>query len=169
MTRYIKQRDRYNCAPVAIINALKWAGEKATYSELNRLKELCKCKSPEGTWSDHFHTALGKEKGLINSRQIKNPSLTEINEWLDKGNAVIVLYNWWKKTHYKKINQYATKKVPGDWNGHYILISKRFPGQKEMPGLYMTHNNGRSRGYWSREEIRHYLGNGSYVWFIRKR
>lgn len=168
MTRYIKQRDKYNCAPVALLNALKWVNEDVTYKSLKQLRKACKCTKPGGgTRSNHFTTALRKDKRLVLSRTVKQPTLKEIDTWVEKGNVVILRYSWWKAGHYKPVNQYVEHHIEGRWIGHYVLISHR------LGKYYTTHNQSRfSTEIWSRRKVRHYLGNEGHgkpdAWFLRK-
>lgn len=169
MIRYIKQRDKYNCGPVAVLNALKWAGKKVTYaSDFKKIKEACKSGKKNGTYVTALTDALIKYK-LIRRRDYKSPATTkDIDTWLKKGNAVIVRYGWWKKSERKKVNQYATRLKKGKWIGHYVLISGHYVNSK----WYVIHNVGRSWTVWSKRKLRHYLSNTgsgeSDVWFIRK-
>lgn len=137
MTRYISQRDKYNCGPIAVMNALKWAGENITYDELEQFKVLCKCnRHTGGTEWAKLTTAVRKQQSIILSEVINKPSIKQIDNWLNKGNIVIVGYYWWKKPYDRKINQYATRK-DGGWLGHFVMISEKFYG------IYTMHNFGR--------------------------
>ena len=50
MIRYIKQRDKYSCGPVAIMNVLKWAGAEFSYQgKIKLFQQLCFCKPSNGT------------------------------------------------------------------------------------------------------------------------
>lgn len=63
MNYYIhKQRNYFSCGPVALLNALKWRGDKATYdSHYKKLVKECKT-TRDGTESAHFEKILGRYK-----------------------------------------------------------------------------------------------------------
>lgn len=59
MTRYVRQRDNYSCGPVAIANALKWAGSKFSYRRYHPMFiAAAKCQKPRGTKRGHFDRTL---------------------------------------------------------------------------------------------------------------
>ncbi len=61
MPRYLKQYDNYSCGPIAILNALKWAGVKATYkTHYPAIAESCRVKEDEdcGTLSSDLDKTL---------------------------------------------------------------------------------------------------------------
>ena len=49
MIRFLRQKDRYNCLPISILNALKWKGRQCTYRDLKVLKEIFNPKVGIGT------------------------------------------------------------------------------------------------------------------------
>lgn len=55
--RYVRQRNQYSCGPVAVLNAMKWAGMPVTAKDhLKWVSEECKADRT-GTWIsdvDHF-------------------------------------------------------------------------------------------------------------------
>jgi hypothetical protein len=51
--RYLGQKHSWSCAPVALINALKWAGSRVTSKDFNHYAKLCGYEIGEGSeWSD---------------------------------------------------------------------------------------------------------------------
>ncbi len=58
MIRYAKQKNSSDCGPIAILNALKWAGVRCTYqSDLKKITEKSRCDSV-GTSYGYFEKAL---------------------------------------------------------------------------------------------------------------
>lgn len=108
MPRYVKQRDRYSCGPVAIINALKWAGYPASYDSIKYLRRLCKCKPYSyeedwtGTRSGDFTAAIikaGHAKAFYCQYALQ-PSVETVRAHLDSGGAVVVLVLMGEDAHY---------------------------------------------------------------------
>ncbi|MFA5024119.1 MAG: C39 family peptidase [Patescibacteria group bacterium] len=99
--RYVKQRDEYSCGPIAILNAMKWLGKPVTYKDLARLKDICCCRSPNGTWPKVISVVLKilKIKYLYKAK----PSIKEIDKHLDDGGSILLV-------HYYNITR-----------GHYVL------------------------------------------------
>lgn len=96
MPRYCKQRDQYRCGPIAILNALKWAGKKVTYKKhIERLTRECKCKAPKGTWWFDITRVLRKYGFSIYKRRVL--SAKEIKKHLSNGGAIIVNAYWDRK------------------------------------------------------------------------
>lgn len=94
--RYMKQRDRFRCGPVAILNALKWAGVRATAeSDLPRLCRMSKCDDERGATHQNMDSALRLAGlGHFKVRLVRRPKLYEIESHLRGGGAIIVNYGW---------------------------------------------------------------------------
>jgi hypothetical protein len=106
MLRYTKQFNESSCGPVALLNAIKWAGYVATNkSHLRYYKNLCKYN--EGTYSKDLHRALKTVPELKIVKRSRSLTLCKLDKQLDIGNAVIL-----------------TEHV--NWEpGHYVFVSKR--------------------------------------------
>ena len=65
MTRYARQSDGFRCGPVAMLNALKWAGYRTFWNlpvdrKLAQTTLTCLCKTDkEGTLIEDLEAALG--------------------------------------------------------------------------------------------------------------
>jgi hypothetical protein len=134
VTRYIGQRDHFRCGPIAVLNALKWAGVPVTEKkDLKRISKLCKCVAGRGTPKRATTIALRKSKGIILSKKVKKPTLKVLDEWIDNGGAVLLRYTWKlgpKEKYYKKY-----KEMYEDlWVGHLAFVSARNKGH------YVVHN-----------------------------
>jgi len=155
--RYIKQKDNYSCGPVAIVNALKWAGEKTTYKNIKEIKQKCNCVSPSGMWHSRMTAYLRKNKSLVVTkiRESPNIKIKEIDNWLGLNNIVILRYNMWVRQNI--------------WAGHYIMISDK------TDGLYKVHNIGDKSSLTLtvsqlKYMVKDHLGKWPPdAWFIRKK
>ena len=96
---YTKQRKRFDCGPVTIINALKWAGKNITYEKrINYFKRLCKCDDIDGTKHRNFDRALRiSGKDMFSIRRVHHPTLKEIVNHLKNKNAIVINYRWRKR------------------------------------------------------------------------
>ena len=110
MPRFIKQYDDYNCGPVAIVNALKWAGVKATHAHVKKFNCICKTTEDMGTTISAIHKALDGTK-VFKIVRLYNPPIKRIDEHINRGGAVL-----YGSTKVKTGNAYE---------GHYALIVSR--------------------------------------------
>ena len=95
MSLFTKQRDKFRCGPVAILNALRWAGVDIPYDEIHFIGELCIVTSPDGSTHGSFDKALRKMgDNHFTVRKVMKPSLFEIEEHLRLGGALVLNYRW---------------------------------------------------------------------------
>lgn len=95
MPRYTKQRDRYSCGPIVILNSLRWAGEPASYERLSRLRTLCDTIPGQGTRHAPFDRALRMMgRDIFSVRRVYRPKLRAIERHLRKGGAIVINYKW---------------------------------------------------------------------------
>lgn len=102
--RYVAQPDDYSCGPIAILNALKWAGLDASLREsLPFLQFGCRTIDPEtphdlesnGTTDTDFDRVLRYVlKGKFRVRRKKHPKLSDIENHCMGGGAVALSYYW---------------------------------------------------------------------------
>jgi hypothetical protein len=112
MSRYIGQWDDVSCGPIAIHNALVWAGMRLKKGEsLPFLTRVCKCTI--GTTSSQL-IKIAKKMGRISKAYTcieitRNLSIIDVERHLNEGGAVI--------------GQYAYKQRSTDeWSGHCYFI-----------------------------------------------
>ena len=108
MPRYCKQQDQFSCGPVALLNAMKWAGKRVSYGDLPALRLACKCVPSTGTVASNLARA---SRQLIDSHTIKHihrPSLKLLNNHLEIGSFIL---NYGFLYH-------------GEPHGHYIFCFK---------------------------------------------
>jgi len=91
--RYLKQRNPFSCGPIAIINAIRWAGGVAPYEKIHRLKKECVCIPKWGCPYAAFDRTLRKEgKGLFKVKRKYRPTIAKVTSHLLNGGAVILDY-----------------------------------------------------------------------------
>jgi len=97
MIHYVKQRDKFRCGPVAVLNSLRWVGADVSANYVYELSEKCKTKSygMSGTNYYNFDRILRDEgQDLVNVKLILKPRLYEIEEHLREGGVVVLNYAW---------------------------------------------------------------------------
>ena len=106
---FTKQRDRYSCGPVAILNALRWAGMDARYEDyIDILRIVCQCEVGEGTNPADFDKALRfLATAIFRVRRVHRPRLGDIERHLREDGAVVINY---------LLNQ------AGVWSRHFALL-----------------------------------------------
>lgn len=96
MKKYVKQRDEYRCGPIALLNALIWAGQDVSYEkDIDRLTEKCHCSRLKGTYHINFYKALRQVgKKVFDVNLIWNPSIKLVDQHLQSGGSIIINYRW---------------------------------------------------------------------------
>ena len=156
MPRFIKQRDEYSCGPVAIVNALKWAGIKATYAHVKKYKRICKTEEDMGTTLFAIHETLAATK-VFKIVRLYNPPIKRIDEHIDGGGAVLFG---------------STKiKTEESYEGHYALIVSR--SQKRY-GVCNLEPPGKSyktccRKRFIKKFMKRFEGDKPVVWLLTAR
>ncbi len=99
MVRYVRQRDTFRCGPIAILNALKWAGAPVTAALLPEITAVAGCVYPEGTQPKDFAPALrafGEKYFSVGT--VPLPSIRAIENCLrEEDRAVLVNYGWFNR------------------------------------------------------------------------
>ncbi len=73
MPRYISQKDKYNCGPVAIINYWKYLGLNVFYKDVKILSKILKTEYfPIGTYYFAMGAILGTIGKVISISKLKN-------------------------------------------------------------------------------------------------
>lgn len=108
MPRYVRQKDQFSCGPIAIMNALKWAGIRTTYkTHFREIRTLCKTTASWGTTPENMTATIRKYCRCLNFTTKSLVTLREIDEHLASGGAVILEY-WFRDEM--------------DYDGHYVFI-----------------------------------------------
>ncbi len=74
--RYISQKDKYNCGPVAIVNYWKYIGLNVTYKDVKVLSRILGTeKFPIGTYWYAMANILGKVWKTISIEELSTPAI----------------------------------------------------------------------------------------------
>lgn len=88
--RYAKQNDLNNCGPVAVWNACVWAGFTPDQDDLEALENAMGYDPEIGTCPDDIDVVV--ETGPWESFACEAPTMSEVDEWLENGGAIIIQY-----------------------------------------------------------------------------
>lgn len=155
MPRYVKQKDNFNCGPVAVINTLKWLGFNISYDWLSDVRDACQC-TRNGTSDLDFEKALKYFK--IKKKRRIQPSQKDIDKHIDSGGAVLISY-------------FNTYSMPGfkKGAGHFALCISR------TSRTYMMVNDrtNRTKNRRYRNTMKAILANEQdgfkcWTWFVSK-
>ena len=128
--RYYRQKDGWRCGPIAVLNALKWAGAKAPWRTYrDKLCAFMECCKYHGTEPQKVEDALRKwGKGLFTVRyRTEKLPLREIRRELDLGRAIVCDFGWPKAS-------WVPRRENTD--GHYaLLVDRMMLGGEEYFGL----------------------------------
>lgn len=123
MSRYIKQKTKYDCGPVALLNALIWSNNKVTYdTHFDLCCKYLKYVEKEGTNPTNFDKVIKRKKlPFYLTEIIEIPSIDELKTNLDKNNIIILgidgdvthvgLLLKINKTHATLVNWYGQKAI----------------------------------------------------------
>jgi hypothetical protein len=76
MKRWLRQRDKFSCGPIALINLDKWRGKSVTNRDLPRYQRRCSCRHPRGTVIANFSRIVGRPHYRLNYRRFKQHLLS---------------------------------------------------------------------------------------------
>lgn len=126
MIRYKKQTDKFRCGPVAILNALKWAGIRA---DLKDISKKAKCRPfPYGTTIVDFHQAIFKLEKFIKIRTTTNVSIGFIRDILTSGKSLIYNYEYFDKEDNRKYGHYFFIDSMSKTGKSLYLVNYKLPG-----------------------------------------
>jgi hypothetical protein len=95
MPRYCKQRDNYSCAPIAILNALKWTGKNKTLKDLSKLKKELQTTKQDGTYFVPEQKVVQK---YFKSTYFRDLDFKTFKKYLLQNKAIIFRYTFFSKT-----------------------------------------------------------------------
>lgn len=156
--RYVRQKDEYSCGVIAIINIMKWGGEKIS-ARVHRKKliKACKCTRDSGVWEWDLSNVLFELKKIVVDHIAVGASikLKDINKHIDHGGAIIIKY----------VSEYG---------GHYTVCVKR-----NKRGYFLINDSKeKTISFKSKKTLKNMLGQevsclGAFfcatVWFINKK
>lgn len=125
-TNYYVQRDNYSCGAIAVLNAIKWAGNDNFQDRdmLDQIRVIAETKKPgpkkirhpSGRWTKGGGTPHhGMYRAMLTRPEFTvaddklNPSIKDVRKHIDDGGAVILSYKRKRKQN----------------SGHAVLIVKR--------------------------------------------
>ena len=138
--RYVRQNDHFSCGPVAIANAMKWAGLKFSYAKSReRFLKACNCQNPVGTTTRNFERALRElTDGLIEVKRRYGASTEDIKNHIKDGGSVVVcgkrVWDFQLGSHYFNCV---------DYDGNKFLVTNETPsgsvnGEEIYSWLWLT-------------------------------
>lgn len=163
--RYAKQPNGYGCGPTALLNVLKWAGQRVTLKAHYRfLETLCKTHDLDdpawhGTAAKDFDTAIDCMSRINETFKVQyKPTITRkrIRRHLQAGGAVVLLHCNELGTHYTLLIGIA--KGSPERRPVYITVN----GFHDMPAVHGITHGGLMN--W----MRHTDHNSPQAWLINR-
>jgi hypothetical protein len=116
--RYLKQRDKYSCGPIAIANAIKWYGGKERAKDLRKhFISVCECSPNHGASVEMIHKAILEESGFHCICPIVQPKIEDLDKYLNNGwVAILVIYYF----------------LDGAYGSHAFLCTRSTPKMYEV-------------------------------------
>lgn len=140
--RYVKQKDKYACGPIAVLNALKWAGASAPYKKtFKRLKKLTDC-TIGGSDYDGIVKAIKHYPKVFDFIENHFIEMSDIDYYIKEGASIILEY------YYKDLE------VSDGYVGHFVFIAGKWDN------YYLVVNNyvdGEALQICSRRELRNMI------------
>lgn len=93
--RYVRQRNDFSCGPVAILNVLKWSGEKvALDSELYKTiySDCGCCIENEGSPIFYVRKAITKHCHKLRTRWVEKIKKDDVIDHLKNGGIIILAF-----------------------------------------------------------------------------
>jgi hypothetical protein len=87
--RYIRQRDNYSCAAVALLNADKWRGKKVTYSDLPKYRKVLSVDNKRGPSAKKLHDFLMQDPVI--KYYFESPTLKEVDSILERNGILYTI------------------------------------------------------------------------------
>lgn len=113
--RYAKQHTKFDCAPVAIVNAMKWSGEKISYKENKEyLKSLFKLDQNKGVYPNFFIKFLKKNKNSLPFKLqliIKGITISLIKDLVKNDQIIMLGIDKRKTAHIGLVTEINNKKL----------------------------------------------------------
>ena len=165
-TRWIAQKNKSSCGPIAILNILKWLEIEINYSkDYCKYKRKCKC-TKDGTHQPYFEKSLNSIAGI--DVKCKNlPTIKEIEDALNSNHIIIMKSTF--MVDFKKIE------------GHFFIISEMTEESlfciNDIYGQHTWYNKDifaqyylqYHKGYCEACGTSKLCGISPYAWFVKKR
>ena len=145
--RWIKQRNRFSCAPIAMLNIRKWAGGKISYQRnYQEMCRLCECSPESG--SPKWLNVLESMSDLRITK-LRFPLVGDVLRHLHQGIALIRGVPTWSEIPHGFLlagvseddvlcvniwrDKQATRWVPTDWLDKHYFLNRR----ESMPTVWL--------------------------------
>ena len=104
MIKYYRQVDTYSCGPIAILNAVKWAGFDNFDDEdfLKQIRIVTKCKTQGGVTNKNLDVGVRSRPELQIMKRMDSPGMIDVRKAIDKGYGIILVHknkHSWIKGH----------------------------------------------------------------------
>jgi hypothetical protein len=128
-SRYSKQYDYYSCGPIALLNALKWAGcNYSVKKDLDRIKKECKLQD-DGVFVNDFHSAVKKEsKDIFIYKRYTKFTTDKMIKHLLKGGSILLNYRFVYEDYGEEIRHYTF--IPQVKRNKFIAINNNIVNNK---------------------------------------
>jgi hypothetical protein len=92
--RWLRQPDGFSCAPIAIMNLLKAAGERVTLDDLPRFRKLCRTDRETGSSPQHSRQLLRDYFQI--KKKLLYPTVAQLRANLleNERNVVLLRSSW---------------------------------------------------------------------------
>lgn len=152
--KYVAQRNLYSCGPIAIINALKWAGQNVTYKKYyKKLIRKTKC-TYSGTHDLNISVALFDYVNSFNKIEwLVEPTIKDINKHLSSGGAAIISYDLLS-------NEVKEREC------HFLLVVKK---EKEYYHVVNGTQGGKAFEKWHKSIINMRLKAAQSAWLLERK
>lgn len=141
--RFCKQRDKYSCGPIALLNIDKFYGESVVYIDLPYYQKLVDCRRKGGTRTNRMSDVLGRAK---------RKGWPKTKEFLSDGWSCLVIQTGdgiaGRPGHYSIVIR--------DRDGTYVLVNHRLG-----KGYASEHINGQELYWLWRKAYR--------IWYVDKK
>ena len=118
MPRYISQKDKYNCGPVAIVNYWKYLGLNASYKDVKILSKILNTETfPIGTYVSAMEAILNKVLKTVSILKLRDnlPAIfsNDVHFWFcaDKCNGWFIVINYCNRQTYHFISTRRMKSI----------------------------------------------------------
>lgn len=126
--RYLKQRNKYACGPVAIMNALKWANINVSYKKhFNKIKKLTDCIN-DGSYYDGIVKAIKNYSKVFNFVENHFIEICDIDGYIKNGASIILEY-YYKDSESSDGYSGHYVFIPGKWGKYYLLVNNYQEGE----------------------------------------
>lgn len=123
MVRYIGQRDRYSCGPIALMNAAKWAGCRVTMSDHGVIVRMCETSYEVGTAYAAIDRVLREHMDeLVSVKRKSRPVVSVVLDHLVDDTRAAILCYWYRRSG-EVVGHYAFIPGPLDVDGNLTIIN----------------------------------------------